>query len=504
MDANAANNVSATAIRSCDGSGHVSPRPLRRPVASHHPAWNSLKPVAFVLALGLFASGCAHYPVNAPLSSGDVRPEYRFQNRASPTNSEEVLFVLAFSGGGTRAAALAYGVLEELNRNTVGRPGNPHRLLSEVDIISAVSGGSFTAAYYALWGDRIFSDFEARFLNKHIQSGLLLSSLAPWNVLRLASPTFSNSDLAAEYYDRWLFDGATFSDLTAKPGRPFLLVNASDIALGERFEFTQNQFDLIASDLSRFPIARSVAASSAFPVLLSPIVLNNYSLAGQRPEPEWIKATLADPQASTRRKKRALEARSYMDGVSRRFVHLLDGGITDNLGLRGLTDGLVERGNADTVLREFRLEKVRKIAVIVVNAQADADYDWDARQRSPRFRKLVSTVSRVALSRYSFETLELFKECASRLAKEMESRRLATGAEQPNAHSEQFASAVSNLYFVELHFNQLTDDADRRFFNAVPTGLQLPKKTVERLRHLAASQLAKNEEFQRLIQDLRE
>jgi NTE family protein len=463
-----------------------------------------LKPTVVLLAFALFTSGCAHYPVNVTLSSVGARTEYRFQNKASPTNSDEVLFVLAFSGGGIRAASLAYGVLEELNRNYVGQPGNQHRLLSEVDVISAVSGGSFTAAFYALWGDRIFSDFEPRFLNKHNQNALLLRSLAPWNLMRLASPTFSNNDLAAEYYDRWLFDGATFGDLATKPGRPFLLVNASDIALGERFAFTKNQFDLIASDLSQFPLARSVAASSAFPVLLSPIVLHNYSQAGQRPEPEWIQAALSNPQASTRRKKRALEARSYMDGSSRRFVHLLDGGITDNLGLRGLTDGIVERGSADSVLREFRLEKVRKIAVIVVNAQADVNYDWDSRQRSPRFNKLVGSVSRVALSRYSFETIELFKECALRLAQEMESNGREPEAKSPTAPSGAFKTAVSNLYFMELHFNRLANESDRRFFNAVPTGLQLPAKTVQRLRHLAASQLANNEEFKRLVRDLKE
>jgi hypothetical protein len=56
---------------------------------------------------------------------------------------------------------------------------------------------------------------------------------------------------------------------------------------------------------------------------------------------------------------------------------------------------------------------------------------------------------------------------------------------------------------VELHFSQLADEADRRFFNAVPTSLQLPAKTVDRLCQLAARQLADNMEFQRLVADLR-
>jgi NTE family protein len=62
------------------------------------------------------------------------------------------LLILAFSGGGTRAAAFAYGVLEELAATPVVLGGRPRRLLDEVDLISAVSGGSFTAAYYGLYG----------------------------------------------------------------------------------------------------------------------------------------------------------------------------------------------------------------------------------------------------------------------------------------------------------------------------------------------------------------
>ena len=130
------------------------------------------KSFALLVFSALLVSGCAHFPRNAPLVSTDQRTGYRFQNTASPTNSSDLLLMLAFSGGGTRAAALSYGVLEELARTPVGAEGKQHRLLDEVDCISSVSGGSFTAAYYALWGDRIFSDFEPQFLKEHVQPKL--------------------------------------------------------------------------------------------------------------------------------------------------------------------------------------------------------------------------------------------------------------------------------------------------------------------------------------------
>ncbi len=75
-----------------------------------------------LLALVLLASGCAHHPINAPLAAVDGRTGYHFESAAFSTNSDDLFLMLAFSGGGMRAAALDYGVLEELARTGVGPP----------------------------------------------------------------------------------------------------------------------------------------------------------------------------------------------------------------------------------------------------------------------------------------------------------------------------------------------------------------------------------------------
>ena len=90
-----------------------------------------------------------------------------------------LLLILTFSGGGTRAAAFSYGVLETLADTTTAINGKQGRLLDEVDAISSVSGGSFTAAYYGLFGDRIFEDFEKKFLKQDVQSELTQRILSP-------------------------------------------------------------------------------------------------------------------------------------------------------------------------------------------------------------------------------------------------------------------------------------------------------------------------------------
>jgi NTE family protein len=103
----------------------------------------------------------------------------------SGQRSNDVVFMLAFSGGGTRAAALSYGVLEELHETSYIFNGREIRLLDEVDSISSVSGGSFTAAYYGLHGERIFEDYEDIFLRRNVQRSLINGLLNPINWIRM-------------------------------------------------------------------------------------------------------------------------------------------------------------------------------------------------------------------------------------------------------------------------------------------------------------------------------
>ena len=114
----------------------------------------------------------------------------------------------AFSGGGTRASALAFGALRELARQRIRWEGKDKRLLDELDVIYALSGGTFTGAYYALFGDRIFQDFESRFLHKDWDSelrGRILRSPSNW--FRLWSPYYGRVHIMADLLNEALFDG---------------------------------------------------------------------------------------------------------------------------------------------------------------------------------------------------------------------------------------------------------------------------------------------------------
>lgn len=200
-------------------------------------------------ALGLF--GCAGRPINPPITQVDpnsgYRPHLRIFKRQN--NDLHTLFVLSFSGGGTRAAAFSYGVLEELQRTDIEIDGQRRRLIDEVDVITGVSGGSFTALSYALYGDRLFSQYEERFLKRDVQGALTGRTLNPFNWWKFIGGSAGRSELAAEYYDEILFDGATFADLLEKPG-PIAIATGTDLSTGSRLAFFQNDFDLLCSDLN--------------------------------------------------------------------------------------------------------------------------------------------------------------------------------------------------------------------------------------------------------------
>src|SRR5438046_5932801 len=185
-----------------------------------------------LFALLVLLGGCATRPINPPITQVDPSKGYRFETRQAYAKDKDNLVILAFSGGGTRAAAFSYGVLEFLRRTEVVAPnGATVRLIDSVDVITGVSGGSFTALAYGLYGDKLFTDYEQRFLKRNVQGELLARAINPAYWGDLLSTGWGRSELAANYYDEILFNGATFGDLDRGDG-PFIMASATDISTG--------------------------------------------------------------------------------------------------------------------------------------------------------------------------------------------------------------------------------------------------------------------------------
>ena len=457
-------------------SDHFAPQHLRR-----HPAIAGL----LVLA-GLFA-GCAHAPRNAPLASYDPSAGYRFQTSAGHPDSSGLMVALFFSGGGTRAAAFSYGVLRELAATPV--PG-AHRMLDDVTTINAVSGGSFTAAYYCLYGDKIFADFENDFLKRDVEDTLFWRCLSPRNSVRLLSGNFGRSDLAAEYYDELLFHGATYGDLARTgSGRPFLVINATNIGTCAPMQFTQAQFDLIGSDLSRYPISRAVAASSAVPLLFTPITLKNYSGEVRPAETVLLPRSNTSDVFAGYRAALTEASRAYSDVEKYPYIHLMDGGLTDNLSLRNLLDAVTLSGGWESVLERVRRRGINKLAIIVVNAAVETKLDWARREETPGVISVITALSNSAVLRTNTETEALVEGSLASWQSQRPARWAGT-KEQPK------------VYFIRVDFHSASDAAERAYFDAIPTSLQLPAETVDRLIQAAGRLLREAPAYRELLKDL--
>lgn len=195
-----------------------------------------------ILLIPAMLSGCASYSsIRNRSNITEFSPTaYSLRNARDVPRSSEITLALVFSGGGTRAAALAYGVLEELRDTAARINGQTRRLLDEVDLISSVSGGSFTAAYYGLNGDGLFSEFEQKFLRRNVSGELLHGLLNP----TLWFSSRARTEMAIEFYEKSMFKGTTFADLQRSSG-PLIVINASDLGRGVRFSFLQEYFDLL-------------------------------------------------------------------------------------------------------------------------------------------------------------------------------------------------------------------------------------------------------------------
>ena len=246
------------------------------------------------------------------------------QERSSP---EEGL-ALCLSGGGYRAMVFHLGALIRLNEAG---------LLRKMRRISSVSGGSITNAVLGLeWKHLAFgADDVATNLDRVVDKvrGLAGRTIDFGAILGGILLPGRVSDRVAAAYDEHLFHGATLQDLPdEQPGRaPRFVLHATNVQTAALWRFSKKEMGDYRVGLVRapgVPIARAVAASSAFPPLLSPVELDI-----DQPVEAVEGADLSRPPFT----KQAI---------------LSDGGVYDNLGLETIfkrfTGILVSDGGGKT------------------------------------------------------------------------------------------------------------------------------------------------------------
>ncbi len=437
-------------------------------------------------ALALAMGGCASFAVQdaQPLAASQLAPEgaetisqggYRLSALPAATATPDLIVMVAMSGGGKRSASFGYGALKGMREVMLQTSAGPRPLLSQVDIMSGVSGGSFPVSYYGLYRDRAFGRFETDFLYSDTNSYIFGIYLLPWNWGWLVQPGIGTNDYMDRVYDRTMFHGATFADLAAR-GRPLIAIGATDISFGTPFTFTQEQFDLTCSNLLAMPVSRAVAASNGFPGLFSPVTLTNHAgeCGGRRPG--WLRrispAERQDPLSRTGAE--AIKAERYLDASRVRYLHLSDGGVSDNLAMRGAGGAMQTISESD--LKTRRLIGVRRLLVISIDGQGTQDSSVAERKEVGGLFALLGLVSGGQIDSYNFETLTTVSQQVQALAAKLRAARCGQAPVIDGAPCGDVEAATLHLSLAAMQ-----DSAARDKLLAIPTGLSLQRAEVDLL-----------------------
>ena len=452
-----------------------------------------------ILMLFLLLAGCAHYLVNDQKDTYDSDYGYRYLPKSQTTDQDRIYVVLAFSGGGTRAAALSYGVMEKLKATSI--QSNSKMLLDEVDVISSVSGGSFTAAYYGLFGDRLFADFKDKFLYRDIQGELAQKVANPANWFRLMSPDFNRIDLAIELYDETVFERKTYQDLVDNGKQPFIALNATNLTTGSQFTFTQPTFDILGSDLSTLPVARAVASSSAFPILLSPVSFKNY------PPSNGFELNLdiqhgLDDQYNGPNPRRYIWAYNqsiyHNDKNKHPYLHLMDGGLSDNIGVRYIADNF----NRSSGFLFVRKTAIQELVLIVVNAKTQPPEHLDENESPPNLIDVAYKTATVSMDNYSFDSIQMISDIlkvSERDAQVILDCQTVIDDKCTSGYQLPRMGHAFKVTVVEINFLNVQDPVQRERLLSLPTSFRLSQAQVDELISVGGELLEQSESFDHLL-----
>jgi NTE family protein len=470
------------------------------------------------LAALLLVQGCATRFENTPLEAGRTNVERRAVDVSHP---ERPLILVAFSGGGSRAAALGWVVLRDLQKyRYTPSDGASRSLTDDIAVISSVSGGSVIGAQFALYGNAGLDRFEPDFLALDNTRTLGTEALNPLTWITSAFSGTSRSDLVEQLLDRELFGRKTFAELN-QPGKPYLILNATDMASGQVFGFTPRRFDDICADLDAQSIASGVAASAAVPVAFTPIALRNYSAercAGV-PVPAWVTNRLRGafaPYLNVDAYKLARYSNDLRHGPDSfrqiDYLYLLDGGLADNLAVHGLLEALsspyaspivappgAEGGPAGTVLQAINSGRIRKVAVIVVNARADAANKISQTASRPGILGMIGAVASLPIDSASGSVNAQLDSLLSQF------NAAGGGAPAGAPGAPQFAGL--QVYSIEIDFDQLrpSDPVQRALRDQakeIPTLWTISKPNLDVIEQAGTTLLHQHPCFQRLLSDL--
>ena len=202
----------------------------------------------------------------------------------------------------------------------------------------------------------------------------------------------------------------------------------------------------------------------------------------------------------SRRANGLQELQQYLDRTKRPYLHLVDGGVSDNIGVRGVLDVLATFESLHAAGIATRFDSVRNVIVFVVNSLATPPNDWDLHEDPPGLFDVLIKASGTPIDRYSYDTVETLKDMQAR----WESlREIRDALRQLPRHDPKLdfilRAPEANIYVIDVSFLALKDAAERDYLNRLPTSFVLPPEAVDRLRAAARAAILESPDIQRMM-----
>ena len=192
------------------------------------------------------------------------------------------------------------------------------------------------------------------------------------------------------------------------------------------------------------------------------------------------KMALKDYWNNKSRYYNALNNTMYADKKGHPYLHLMDGGLADNIGLRAVND-LYLRGG---IRKKINNGEIKRLLVIVVNVKNEPQETLDKDESPPGLATVALKTSTVSMDNYSFETVESIKKL---FADRIEAQMNLDGCQQKlDEHCKDgyklpaLAGGKMKLYVVDISFDNLSDNNEKIFLKHLPTTFHREKNEVER------------------------
>ncbi|MDD5171109.1 MAG: hypothetical protein PHN75_19995, partial [Syntrophales bacterium] len=192
----------------------------------------------------------------------------------------------------------------------------------------------------------------------------------------------------------------------------------------------------------------------------------------------------------------ATAAKSYRD-PERRYAHLLDGGLSDNLGLRGPFQAVTTTDSPWSILRFANLNKLDRLMVIAANAKTTKQRSWDKASTPPGIGAVLGVVTGGPMDDVSFDSIDMIEGHFTQMKQLSDTvgacNNLLAGKCPgiPKINN----PIITDFTFAELTFDNIPDSRLRVCLQELPTSFSLPGKTVDLLRASASYLLMNSPDF---------